>query len=108
MTKLITRYFNAWLIILFLPLFAYSGVDDELNRNLSKSKCVKTWRYDKSAFRIYFNTKECKQKEPTAVLMAVRYIFESNKAKFPKRIEVDYGNGPIDSFPFAKIPSLTK
>ena len=108
MKRHIAAVLVAWSITLLIPLLVSAGVDDDLKKNLGKSRCIKSWHYNKSVFKIYFDPNQCKQKEPTATLLTVRYIFESNKAKFPKQIEIDYGNGPVDSYPFSNIPSLNK
>ena len=67
---------------------------------------IKSWKHTASVFKLYFNADYCNQGEPTAALMTIRYIYEANHTKFPKKIEVDYGNGIVDSYPFTNIPSL--
>ncbi|PXF50650.1 MAG: hypothetical protein C4B57_11865 [Deltaproteobacteria bacterium] len=86
-----------------------SDINDDLNNNLSKSKCIHSWKYNKSTFKLYLNTALCKENETSAALLAIRYIFESNKSKFPKRIEIytNYGK-QLASYPFENIPSLVK
>jgi hypothetical protein len=69
------------------------GVDDELTNNLSKSKCVKSWEHNSSTFKLYLNTALCKDQEASATLLTIRYIFESNKSKFPKGIEIYDNHG---------------
>jgi hypothetical protein len=86
-----------------------AGVDYDLNNNLSKSKCIHSWKYNESAFRLYLNTALCKENETSAALLTIRYIFESDRSKFPKRIEIynNYGK-QLASYPFENIPSLTE
>ena len=97
------------LIVLLLPSQSIAGVDNDLSRNLSKSMCIHSWKYDKSAFKLYLNPALCKKNETTAILLTIRYIFESNGSEFPKRIEIytNYGK-QLGSYPFENIPSLVK
>jgi hypothetical protein len=96
-------------MILIFPVFALAGVDDELTKNLNKTECVHSWQYNKSAFKLYLSSSLCKENETTATLLTIRYIFEANKSKFPKKIEIytDYGK-QLASYPFKNIPSLVK
>ena len=97
------------LILIFLfPTFTFAGVDNELQKNLSKSNCIQTWKYNKSAFKLYLNTGLCKENETTAALLTIRHIFESNKAKFPSKIIIynSMSNKVLGSYPFKNIPSL--
>ena len=104
--------FKIVLILVAVPILgvlSFAGVEDDLKGNMSKTKCIHSWNYDKSAFRVYFNTELCKKNEGAATLLTVRYVFESNKKKFPRKIEVYNNNGNlIDSYPFERIPSLAK
>ena len=106
MDRFIMRIFIILLITLLCPLLVFAGIDDDFNKNLNKSKCIKSWKHTASVFKLYFNADYCNQGEPTAALMTIRYIYEANHTKFPKKIEVDYGNGIVDSYPFTNIPSL--
>lgn len=81
-------------------------VDKELKKQLGHTICVKSWKYDKSAFQIFFSPNNCKPGECSAALCVVRYTFESNKAIFPKEIIIDLGNGEVQSYPFKNIPTL--
>ncbi|MDO8283197.1 MAG: hypothetical protein Q7U10_11355 [Thermodesulfovibrionia bacterium] len=86
-----------------------AGVDDALQKNLSKSDCVQSWKYNKSAFKLYLNTDSCEDNETTAVLVTIRYLFESNNHTFPKKIEVFNSVGKeMGSYPFENIPSLSQ
>jgi len=86
---------------------AYQSVVNELHNNLSKSKCVSSWDYNSSAFKLYLNTALCKDKEATAVLLTIRHIFESNNSKFPKLIKIYSISGEsLGSYPFEDTPSL--
>ncbi len=106
MYKLAMRIFIVWMIILFIPLTALAGnIDKELKKQLSHTKCIKSWNYDYSAFRIFFSPYDCKPQECSAALLTVRYIFESNKAKFPQKIIIDTGS-EVQSYPFVNIPTL--
>ena len=106
MYKLAMRIFIVWLVILFIPLTLFAGnIDKELKKQLGHTKCIKTWNHDRSAFRIFFSPYECKPQECSAALLTVRYIFESNKTKFPKEIIIDTGS-EVQSYPFTNIPTL--
>jgi hypothetical protein len=105
--KFSLRIFVIWIILLFIPLTSFaSAVDKELDKQLGHTSCIKSWKYDKAAFRIYFSPNNCKSGECSAALLTIRYIFESNKATFPKKIIIDLGNGEVQSYPFKNIPTL--
>jgi hypothetical protein len=53
--RLLTRVLIAWLVTLLVPLLVSAGMDEDLKKNLSKSKCIKSWQYNKSVFKIYFD-----------------------------------------------------
>jgi hypothetical protein len=95
-------------IVLLFPVAAMAGVDNDLQKNLSKSNCIQTWKYNKSAFKLYLNTGLCKENETTAALLTIRYLFESNKAKFPSRIIIYNAltGKEMANYPFKNIPSL--
>jgi len=96
-------------MVIIFPLRSIAGVDEDLKKNLNKSECIHSWTYNKSAFKLYLNPERCKKNEAPAALLAIRYIFEANNKKFPKRIEIFNNRGnKIDSYPFERIPSLTK
>ncbi len=109
MKSLVKRMSVACLAPLLFPFIAFAGLDDDLNRNLTnKTKCLKSWHRDKQAFKLYFDGSQCKQGEATTVLLTVRAIYESDNARFPKKVVIDYGDGRVESYPFSNIPSLTK
>ena len=92
---------------LLIPISVLAGVDDDFNKNLGNHPCVHSWEYNKTAFKIYLNPLKCKDGDTTATLLTIRYIFESNNAKFPKRIEIYNNLGKkLESYPFENIPSL--
>lgn len=94
-------------ISLLIPTPLLAGVDDDLNKNLGNHPCVHSWGYNKAAFNIYLNPLYCKDGDTTATLLTIRFIFESNNAKFPKRIEIFNNLGKkLESDPFENIPSL--
>jgi hypothetical protein len=95
-------------IVLLFPVAAMAGVDNDLQKNLSKSNCIQTWKYNKSAFKLYLNTGLCKENETNVALLTIRYLFESNKAKFPSRIIIYNAltGKEMANYPFKNIPSL--
>lgn len=48
----------------------------------------------------------CDEGEPTAILLTIRYLYESNNEKFPKYIVVKYSHGITEKYPFTNIPSM--
>lgn len=95
------------IFVLGFPLFSIAGVDEDLKKNLGHTDCIHSWTYNNSAFKLYLNSERCKKNEAPAALLAIRYIFEANNKKFPKRIEIlDNKGNKIDSYPFGRIPSL--
>ena len=94
-------------LTLVIPVLSIAGVNQDLKENLGKSKCIDSWTYNESAFKLYFNPSLCKKKESTATLLTIRYLFESNNHSFPERIEL-YNNSGVDmeSYPFTHIPDL--
>ena len=92
---------------LLIPISVLAGVDDDFNKNLGNHPCVHSWKYNKATFDIYLNPLGCKDGDTTTILLTIRYIFESNKAKFPKRIQIYNNLGKkLESGPFENIPSL--
>jgi len=95
--------------ILLFPILSIAGLDKDLNDNLSKSRCVQSWKYDRSAFKLYLNPYACKENESSAAILTVRYMFESNNHTFPERIKIYNSAGEdMGSYPFENIPSLVK
>lgn len=100
------RIFLFLMIVLFVPSVALAGnVDKELQKQLGHTPCIKSWNYNKSAFKILFSPNNCKPQECNASLLTIRYIFESNKAKFPKKIIINTGS-QVQTYPFENIPTL--
>ncbi len=107
MRNLLKVVLFASVVFLAHPVLSIAGVDAELKNNLSKTNCIKSWKYNKSVFKLHLNPENCKENEAVAVLLAIRSIFELNNAEFPKNIEIHYGNSPKpDLYPFSRIPSL--
>ncbi len=100
----------ATLVIALFLIFSTgvrAGVDEDLANNFKKVACIDHWEYNKSVFKIYFNPLLCKEKDVTVALLGVRYMFESNKVKISKQIEIYNNFGKkLESFPFKKIPTL--
>lgn len=87
--------------------FGNAALDRDLQGNLGGSRCISSWKYDRFAFKLYFNEYNCKKGETTAALLAVRYIFDSNNQALPDRIEVYNLSGDnLGRYPFRDIPSL--
>ncbi len=83
------------------------SVNRDLAKNLNGNTCIHAWEYNKSAFKLSLNTAFCKKYETTAILITIRYIFESDGSKFPKRIKLYSSSGEkLGSYPFKNIPSL--
>ena len=96
-------------IIVNLSSLSIAGVDEELKKKLEKHDFIHSWTYNKSAFKLYINPEHYKENQAPAALLTIRYIFEVNKKKFPKRIEVfDNRGNRISSYPFERIPSIAK
>lgn len=97
-------------MLVSMPLVCFASLDSDLNNNLlHKSKCIESWKRNKTTFKLYLNSNYCKQNDATAALLTVRALYESNNVKLPKNVEIHYGNGgKPDIYPFSNIPSLMK
>lgn len=112
MNSIICRFWKVIIgsLLIFVsafPLFSIGGVDEDLKNNLGNHDFIHSWKYNKSAFKLYFNYESCKEGQAAATLLTIRNIFEANNKNFPKRIEIYNKRGDkMLSYPFENIPSI--
>ena len=100
------KLFIIAICILILPQYLLADLENDLKKNLDKSKCLESWNYTNNSFTISMKESRCDEGEPTAILLTIRYLYESNNEKFPKYIVVKYSHGITEKYPFTNIPSM--